>query len=207
MKAMTFIAAGLCLALSGCRGNQSDSPPIHFQQNMDFQERGDAQEKNAFFADGRWMRLPPKGTVAQGRLMEDDHKYRGRLPNGKLADALPADIKLDEALLSRGEARYEIYCQPCHGSMGYGDGPVTRRGGGFITKPANFHTKKLGPAPLGYLFDVASNGKNTMLGYKAQIPVKDRWAIAAWVRTLQVAHRADPTTFPKGTEIARTVPQ
>lgn len=204
--------AAVCMSLLGCRGNRSESPPVHLQQNMDFQHRGEAQEKNPvspdspLYRDGRWMRLPPEGTVAVGHLKADDHYWRGRLPDGKLADALPARVKLDASLLARGEDRYDIYCQPCHGAMGYGDGMVTRRGGGFQgVKPANFHTKKLGPAPIGYLFHVASWGQSTMKGYASQIPVADRWAIAAWVRTLQVAHRADADTLPEGTEITRTV--
>lgn len=204
-RLMLLAAAGL--ALASCRGNRSDKPPVHLQQNMDFQDRGEAQEHNPLFADGRWMRPQVEGTVAVGFLKEDDHFWRGRQPNGMLADALPAGVELDESLLARGEERYNIYCQPCHGAMGYGDGPVTRRGGGFPVKPANFHTKKLAPAPLGYIFHVASEGKATMLGYKAQIPTRDRWAIAAWVRTLQVAHRADDKDFPPGTEIHRAVTQ
>lgn len=197
MHAKILLAlAGVALVASACRGNRSDKPPIHFQQNMDFQNRGEAQERNPYFADARWMREPVDGTVAVGHLKEDDHMHLGRLPNGILADALPSSVELDDSLLERGEERYDIYCQPCHGKLGYGDGPVTRRGGGFAVQPANFHTKKLGPAPLGYLYHVASFGKGTMLGYAAQIPTEDRWAIAAWVRTLQVAHRGTKDKLP-----------
>lgn len=180
-------AALSMLTVMGCRGNTSDQPPVHLQQNMDFQEKGEAQERNDFFADGRVMRLPVEGTVAVGQLREDDHLWRGRLPNGQLADALPKGVELNSALLDRGEERYNIYCQPCHGATGHGNGPATRRGGGFAVKPANFHQKKFQPVPLGYLYDVATRGKGSMKGYKAQIPVEDRWAIAAWVRTLQIA--------------------
>jgi mono/diheme cytochrome c family protein len=185
------------LALPGCRGNPSDEPPIHLQLNMDFQERGDPQERNDFFADGRVMRPPVEGTVAHGLLKEDDHLWRGRLPNGQLADALPPGVELTPALLDRGQQRYGIYCQPCHGELGYGDGPATRRGGGFAVKPANLHQQKLLPAPLGYVYDVASNGKGSMKGYKSQIPVQDRWAIAVWVRTLQVASQGQQADVPE----------
>jgi mono/diheme cytochrome c family protein len=184
------------LALAACRGNASEEPPIHLQQNMDFQERGDPQERNDFFEDGRVMRPPVAGTVAYGYLKEDDHLWKGRLPSGQLADALPAGMELTPALLDRGQQRYNIYCQPCHGELGYGDGPVTRRGGGFPVKPANLHLKRLEPAPLGYIFHVASEGYSTMLGYKAQVPTHDRWAIAAWVRTLQVSQRASMDELP-----------
>ena len=203
----------LAVVLAGCWGNRSDVPPIHLQQNMDFQERGEAQEKvpvapdSPLYNDGRWMRPAPKGTVAVGHLKEDDHYWRGRSPDGTLADALPPGVELDEALLDRGQERFNIYCQPCHGEMGYGDGPVTRRGGGFQVKPANFHTKKLAPAPLGYLFHVVSWGASSMQGYASQIPVRDRWAIAAWVRTLQVAHRADAGSFPNDAPLRKAVHQ
>lgn len=179
-------------ALGGCRGTRSEDPPVHLQQNMDFQERGDAQEFNGFFADGRVMRKPPEGTVAVGLLKDDDHLYRGRNLDGTLADALPPAIKLDDKLLTRGEARYNIYCAPCHGQVGRGDGQATRRGGGMMPQPANLHLARLRPEPLGYFFNVISNGKGKMRSYKAQIPVEDRWAISAWVRTLQVSHDAKP---------------
>jgi mono/diheme cytochrome c family protein len=163
---------------------------------MDFQNRGEAQERNDFFADHRVMRLPPEGTVAVGQLRDDDHLHRGRGPDGTFVDSLPEAMELDDKLLSRGEDRYNIYCQPCHGELGYGDGPATRRGGGFAVRPANFHQKKLAPAPLGYIYHVATDGFSTMLGYKSQVPVDDRWAIAAWVRTLQVSQRAGAEELP-----------
>jgi mono/diheme cytochrome c family protein len=195
MKKLLFTSVGL-LALAGCRGNRSDQPPVHLNPNMDFQEKLDAQERNDFFADGRAMRTPPAGTVAVGQLRDDDHLYRGRNLDGTLADALPPSIKLDERLLARGEERYNIYCQPCHGTTGHGDGPATRRGGGFAVVPANLHLKRLQPEALGYFFHVITNGKGKMRSYKAQIPVEDRWAITAWVRTLQVSHSAKASDIP-----------
>jgi mono/diheme cytochrome c family protein len=195
MKTTLFFAL---LALAACRGNRADEPPVHLQQNMDFQEKLEAQERSDFFADGRANRKPPDGTVAVGFLKDDDHLHRGRNLDGTLADALPPSIKLDEKLLSRGQERYEIYCQPCHGSTGRGDGPATRRGGGFPpgVAPGNLHMKRLQPEPLGYFFHVITNGKGKMRSYKAQIPVEDRWAIVAWVRTLQVSSSAKQSDLP-----------
>ena len=191
-------AAGLLLLVAaGCWGNPSDEPPVHLQQNMDFQERGEPQERSEYFADGRVMRPPVEGTVAVGLLKEDEHLWRGRLPNGQLADALPTSLPLTPALLDRGQERYDIYCQPCHGALGHGNGPATRRGGGFAVRPANLHQQKFLPAPLGYFYDVATNGKGSMKGYASQIPVEDRWAIAVWVRTLQVAGQAQPGDVPE----------
>ena len=105
---------------------------------------------------------------------------------------------VDAATLDWGGKRYNIYCAPCHGDTGHGDGPVTRRGGGFSVQPANLHMARLLPESLGYYFHVATNGKGKMRGYKAQIPVEDRWAIAAWVRTLQVSHTAKASDIPAG---------
>ncbi|MEZ4451168.1 MAG: cytochrome c [Nannocystaceae bacterium] len=203
--------------LAGCQGNRSDQPPVHLIDNMDFQKRYDAQEVNDFYTDldcpidekaaekeaaegaehgeghhaqtcwGRAMREAPAGTVAVGFLKDDDHLYRGRGPDGRLADALPQQIVMDEALLHRGEERYNIYCQPCHDYVGGGQGVATLRGGGFSVQPPSYHIARLRAMPLGYFFKVISDGQGTMQSYAAQIPVEDRWAIAAWVRTLQVS--------------------
>ncbi len=184
--------------LAGCWGNYSESPPIHFQQNMDFQERGEAQERNQFFADGRAMRTPPTGTVAVGFLKDDDHLWRGIDETGAVAATLPEGVELNDALLARGENRYDIYCSPCHGQQGRGDGPANRRvSEGFAKAPANFHDDDYQPVPVGYLYKVATEGYGTMKGYSAQVPdPEDRWAIAAWVRVLQVSHRAKQSDIP-----------
>ena len=194
---------GLAVAgtLTGCWGNRSEHAPVHIFWNMDFQERWDAQEvtpehqdnhplyspEKSIFADGRAMRPPVEGTVARGQLKDDDLLYRGRGFDGRFSDELPESIEADAALLARGEERYNIYCAPCHDMSGQGKGPVTSRGGGFKVVPANLHQERLRPMPLGYFYDIITNGKMpNMLPYAAQIPVEDRWAIAVWVRALQV---------------------
>lgn len=184
------------VALSGCWGNASDKPPIHLQQNMDFQEYGEAQERNGFFADDRAMRKPPQGTVAVGFLKTDDHLYRGIDQDGNVADELPAGMVLDDALLARGEERYNIYCAPCHDAIGTGHGMVTRRGGGMTVQPANLLLPNFQSAPLGYLYRVITYGQGQMRPYASQVPVADRWAIAAWVRVLQISHRARRSDIP-----------
>lgn len=195
--------------VAGCRGNRSEQPPVHLNPNMDFQPKGQAQERNDFFADGRWMREPPAGTVparsvgsddAERFLKADDHLYRGIALDGSFVDGLPATIDLDDALLARGQQRYDIYCAPCHGHAGHGDGAATRRGGGMTVQPVDFHRKDLQAAPLGYFFHVISKGKGEMQPYASQIQsYEDRWAIAAWMRVLQVSHRADPADMPADT--------
>jgi mono/diheme cytochrome c family protein len=171
---------------------------------MDFQEKGEAQERNDFFADHRFMRTPPPGTVAVGHLQEDDHRYRGIGLDGTVVDALPEGIELDETLLERGRARFNIYCAPCHGETGNADGPAARRGGGMAVDPANLHMQKLQPAPLGYFFRVMTYGKGQMRPYNVQVKPEDRWAIAAWVRVLQVSHRAKASDIPADADNDKT---
>jgi mono/diheme cytochrome c family protein len=185
------------LGVTACWRNQSEMPPVHLNQNMDLQEKGEAQERNQWFTDGRVMRTPPAGTVAVGFLKDDDHMHRGLDLEGHVAAGLPEGITLDEALLARGEQRYNIYCAPCHGMSGRGDGIATRRGGGFAVAPGNFHKQELQPAPLGYFYRVMTYGIRTMRSYQDQITSpEDRWAIAAWVRVLQQSHRAKEGDVP-----------
>ncbi len=191
LRTLSMGLAGLALTagLSGCRGNRSEAPPVHIIWNMDFQPRFEAQERSDFYADHRSSRLPVEGTVARGQLKTDRHLHEGRGFDGLLVDTLPKQIELSAELIDRGEERFNIYCAPCHDQSGRGHGPATLRGGGFKVPPADLHKSALQPVPLGYFYEVIKNGKGTMLPYAAQIPVEDRWAIAAWVRTLQVHGR------------------
>lgn len=152
-------------------------------------EHGGGHGHHAQTCWGRAMREPPAGTVAVGFLKDDDHLHRGRGPDGRLTDALPKQLELSEALLKRGEERYNIYCQPCHDYVGEGHGVATQRGGGFSVQPPSYHIARLRAMPLGYFFKVITDGQGTMQSYAAQIPVEDRWAIALWVRTLQVSRQ------------------
>jgi len=175
------------VALPACQGNRSEKPPVHLIWNMDFQDKWDPQEPTTFYADNRAMRPPVEGTVARGFLKADDLLWRGRDLDGTLVDRLPDGMVLDAKLLARGHERYDIYCAPCHDQAGRGLGPAATRGGGFTVAPANLHQERLVPMPLGYFYEVITNGKMpNMFPYAAQIPVEDRWAIAAWVRVLQL---------------------
>jgi len=189
-----LVVATLGLGAGACRGNKSSEPPVHLNPNMDWQAHFKPQEENAWFPDKRAMRLPVEGTVAQGQLKEDDAYYRGRDANGRLLDGLPAGMALDDKLLARGQARYNIYCAPCHEKTGYGHGMIVQRG--LKVPPPSYHDPRLQAMPLGYFFDVITHGKNTMRSYAAQIPVADRWAISAWVRVLQLSQRAELADLP-----------
>lgn len=180
----TLVGALLVLAATaGCRGDVSSEPPVHLNPNMDQQSRFDPQEPNPMFADGRAMRPPVAGAVAIGSLNEDDHYYRGKVGEA-FADNLPAQVTLDAKLLARGQERFNIYCSACHGRTGVGDGLVIERG---MLKPPSYYEDRVKAFPIGQIFDVISNGVRNMSGYRAQIPVQDRWAIAAYVRALQLS--------------------
>jgi mono/diheme cytochrome c family protein len=183
--------------------------PLGCRQQMAEQPRLDPLEASLFFADGQSSRPPVEGTVARGYLRDDVHLYTGRLPDDsslpsrdqpedadddepRYADTFP--LKVSEAQMRRGQDRYMIYCVVCHGAMGDGDGRIVERG---FTKPPSLRRDRsrgfarrgkdvlLKDAPVGYLFDVITNGFGAMPDYAAQVPVEDRWAIIAYLRVLQ----------------------
>jgi mono/diheme cytochrome c family protein len=138
-------------------------------------------DQSAFFEDRRLARPLVPGTVARGQLKADAAFY-----TGKAGDALvePLPVPLTKELLERGRDRYEIFCTPCHGRVGTGEGAVTKRG---LRPPPSYHIPRLREAPLGHFFDVMTNGFGVMPDYAAQVPPADRWAIAAYIRTLQIS--------------------
>jgi mono/diheme cytochrome c family protein len=147
--------------------------------------------KSDFFADGQRSARPlVPGTVARGRLPGD-----AALETGKTGTALvPAvPVPIDLKLLKRGEQRYGIYCSPCHGQVGRGDGVVVRRG---YRQPPSFHIDRLRAQPAGYFFDVITAGFGAMPDYAAQVSVADRWAIVAYVRALQLSQNATVADVP-----------
>jgi len=187
------------LALS-CRGQTSKESPVVGIRNMYDQPKYDIQEESAFFADHRAMRPLVEGVVsreqdvdprlAQGRL-EDQTGYVLTVPN-----EVVTRMGGPEAMLSRGRARFGIYCTPCHDGTGSGNGLVKKRaiaGGATAFVPPSLHQDRLRHMPDGQLFATISNGKNNMPPYATQIPVNDRWAIVSYVRALQIAQ-------PKGSE-------
>lgn len=164
-----LLAACCLLLLVGCR------------QQMAETGREKPLDQSAFFEDRRLARPLVPGTVARGELKADAAFY-----TGKVGDALvePLPVPLTKALLERGRERYEIFCTPCHGRVGTGEGAVTKRG---LRPPPSYHIQRLREVPLGYFFDVMTNGFGVMPDYAAQVPPADRWAIAAYIRTLQVS--------------------
>lgn len=175
-KSRAVALALVALVFVGCR------------QDMHDQAKYEAYEVSDFFADGQASRLPVPGTVARGWLREDPHLYRGIGADGGFATTLPMPLSRD--LVERGRERYDIFCSPCHGRTGDGQGMIVQRG---FKQPASLHEARLQDMPYGYFFDVMTHGFGEMSSYAAQVPVEDRWAIASYVRALQLSRQVDVT--------------
>jgi mono/diheme cytochrome c family protein len=154
------------------------------------QHRYEPLEASAFFDDGRSARPPVPGTVARGQLRADEALTTGRV-DGKLLEEIPLEVT--DSTLARGRERFEIFCSPCHGRTGTGQGMVVRRG---FRQPQTFHSHRLRQMPVGYFFDVMTNGYGVMSSYAHMVPVEDRWAIAAYVRALQLSQYAPVDRLP-----------
>lgn len=177
------ICALCVVALAGCHWDMWDNARIK------------PLEKSPTSADGSSTSMPVKGTVSYGGARTDSHYYAG-LVDGAFAMQLPDSIELDRALLERGRNRFQIYCIVCHGATGQGDGMVVRRG--FPQPPAYVDLLRREPPAdqVGYYFDVMTNGFGRMFSYATRISVEDRWAIAAYIRVLQLSQHATPDVVP-----------
>jgi mono/diheme cytochrome c family protein len=160
-------------ALIACRQDMHDTP------------RYEPLEASAFFTDGSSARMPVANTVSRNPLSDTDELlYTGKI-NGTLANAFP--MAITAAVLARGQERYNIFCAPCHGRTGKGDGTIVQRG---MRQPPSFMEDRLRNAAAGYFFDVMTHGFGAMQDYASQIPVEDRWAIVAYERALQFSQHA-----------------
>ncbi len=148
--------------------------------------------ESEFFADHRSERPLVEGTVARGDVEGDDVLYTGKV-NGELATVFPFPVTWD--VMTRGHERYDIFCAPCHSRTGNGDGMIVRRG---FRAPPSLHVDRLRQAPAGHFFDVITNGFGAMPDYKQQVPVRDRWAIVAYIRALQATTAASIADVPPG---------
>ncbi|MEO6590386.1 MAG: cytochrome c [Pyrinomonadaceae bacterium] len=193
-KFLWVAVIGLTILGLGCRYDMQDQP------------RYKAFKQSDFFSDKKAMRNLPEGTVARGMLHEDKAFYMGKKENLGNAPAAPAatatdasgntvvttfpdaieefPVPITDQLVERGEQRYRIFCIVCHGPVGNGDGMIVRRG---YPKPPTYNDDRLRNAPVGHFFDVISNGWGKMNSYGSQIPAADRWAIVAYIRTLQIS--------------------
>jgi mono/diheme cytochrome c family protein len=199
VAAITTALALVPLALvARARTSTSTRPRINIVPDMDNQPKFRAQQANPMFADGRAMRPPVAGTVARGELREDGATSAGRTAAGEWVGAIP--VPVTAPLMRRGQERYDVFCSPCHGLAGNGDGLVAKRADrlqeGTWTPPSSLHTDLVRSRPDGQLFNTVSNGVRTMPAYGSQIPVADRWAIVAYVRALQRSQNARVADVP-----------
>jgi mono/diheme cytochrome c family protein len=195
LVALSWIPLALAVR---ARTVKKTEPRIHIIQDMDNQPKVKAQSRFALFADRRGMRPPVAGTVERGAAIGDPASQLGRGADGEWVELMPVEPTL--ALVDRGRERYDIYCSPCHGLAGYGDGMVSKRADqlqeGAWTPPTSFHTELIRSRPDGHLFNSISNGIRNMPSYGSQIPVADRWAIVAYVRALQRSQNATVDDVP-----------
>lgn len=161
------------------------------RQDMQDQPKYKPLAPSRFFADGRSARPIPAHTIARDELNDNDSFHTGEI-NGAFLDTIPLPVNLQ--LLERGHDRYNIFCSPCHGEVGDGLGMVARRG---FQIPANLHTDRLRAVPPGYIYQVITNGYGAMPDHGDQIPVRDRWAIVAFVRALQLSHHVTLADVPR----------
>jgi len=173
-----WLALLLLSLLAGCRQDMHNQPKYTPLRSSDF------------FPDGRSARAPVPGTVARGQLREDTLFYTGKV-GGQFAVQFPMPVT--RALLARGQERYNIYCAPCHAPTGSGFGMVVQRG---YRRPVSFHDPRLRAAPPGYYFDAMTRGFGLMSDYTAQLSPADRWAVAAYVRALQLSQHATLADLP-----------
>ena len=159
-------------------------------QQMNDEPRYKPLAASDFFADGQSARPLVEGTVARGQLRTDERFYAG-MEGKNQVDTIPVSVTRE--LLERGRDRFQIFCTPCHGSLGNGDGMVVERG---FRAPPSYHIDRLREAPPGHFFDVITNGFGAMASYASRIPVRDRWAIIAYIRALQLSQHASLDDAP-----------
>jgi hypothetical protein len=174
-------AAALLLVCAGCR------------QDMHVQPRYNPFDATDFFEDGQSARLPVAGTFPRGELTLGPQElvYTGKV-NGALAEAFPFPITKE--IMERGRERFNIYCTPCHGLAGDGDGMIVQRG---FRRPPSLHEDRLRTAPVGHYFDVITNGLGVMYPYGYRVAPRDRWAIIAYIRALQFSRQIPIADVPE----------
>ena len=173
-----ILLTAFIIAIAGCHDDMYDQP------------RYEPLERSDFFDDGRASRPLVAGTIPYGAAPTDDVLHTGR-EGGQPASELP--MSLTEDLLQRGRERYDIYCSVCHGRGGDGNGMIVQRG---YRQPPTYHSDRLRGEAIGHFFDVITNGFGAMPSYALQVPVNDRWAIAAYIRALQLSQYATADDVP-----------
>jgi mono/diheme cytochrome c family protein len=208
-----FLGIIVVVLFAGFRGSKMTHPPIEIFPDMDHQPKFQPQHTSGFFADGRAARKPVEGTIPQGYEMKGAF-FQAPARNGTFADAgftnqpnyfntgkfgdvygdgFPTEIKVNEAFIKRGQERFNINCAVCHGYAGQGNGVTSQFG---LVAIANLHDERIRIQPDGQIYSTITNGKNTMGAYGPNVSVEDRWAIVAYIRTLQKSQLVKLTDLP-----------
>ena len=177
------------LLLAGCRADMQNQP---YKRPL---------AESDFFADKRSARPLVEGTVARGFERADTYLYTGKIGKDD-GNFMPFPVTAE--VMQRGQQRFNIYCAPCHGEAGDGQGMIVQRG---LKRPPSYHNERLRKAPIGYFFDVMTNGFGAMLDYSQQVKPEDRWAIAAYIRALQLSQSATQADVPAGATVAKEPPK
>lgn len=180
---------------------QRTSPRIQVVYDMDQQFSFKAQQENPFFADGMAMRTQPEGSVARGMLQEDPVLFTGTTDGDTMwVETIPVEVTRE--LLDRGQDRFNVFCAPCHGLSGNGNGPVniraTELAEGTWTPPTDVAAETVVAQPVGHLYNTIKNGIRNMPAYGPQISPEDRWAVVAYVRAIQASRSSDIGDLPAG---------
>ena len=200
----TFFVVVLAVSILGVRGRTFTKPPMDvFPEwlfpGMKQQPKLVQQTASAFFADGRSDRVAPPNTVASSYgpagqpLKDDDFLYRGKLADGSFARGFPPALRVDMKLLERGRDRFTIYCSPCHGAVGDGQGITKKYGMGAVP---TYHDDRIRAMAEGEIFNTITNGKGQMNPYSDKLAPADRWAVIAYVRALQRAQTGTVADVP-----------
>jgi mono/diheme cytochrome c family protein len=187
--ARAAVVLALCALIGACR------------QDMHNQPKYRGLRASTFFTDGSSARPFVEGTVARGTLQEDEAFFTGKIDKIAVKEF---PFAIDEQVVNRGQERFNIYCSPCHDRTGGGNGMVVQRG---YKQPPSFHIDRLRQADVGYFFDVMTNGFGAMPDYRAQIDARDRWAIVAYIRALQLSQHAAASDVPGGDPTKVPAPQ
>lgn len=224
--AFLAVAVVATISFLGFQGKTSKDTPVYVFDDMDYQNKYKAQGENALFADGRDARPPVVGTVARGTGLEPTKVFsegfrraeslnpafvtgkdtKGTLLAGfpekslKLTNGQPQPYAIDASVLALGQAKYQVYCAVCHGDAADGNGIMKVRsaieGDAAIVTIASLQTPIIRGYPNGQLYDVVTNGKNTMMGYGDKLSPEERWAVVAYVRALQLSQNCPPELVP-----------
>lgn len=176
---LRLAALGSVSLLVGCHTDMWTQPKYHNPLQAEKSPSG-----ARVFPDGSVSRPLVPGTVPRDHLREDTPFFTG-YAKGKLINYFP--IKVDKELILRGQERYSIYCTPCHGQLGNGKGMIAQRGLELRRPVGNYHTDRLRKMPIGHFYDVITNGYGAMFSYASRVEPQDRWAIAAYIRVLQLS--------------------